>query len=118
MNSTFQRFACRLLIVCMSVLPFHAVAGMVGSGDLAAAQSTAAVRAELAASLQAYGVAADVAKDRVASLSDAEVRDLAGRAGQLPAGANGAGLGMILVAIFLIWKFLMSPDAKAEPAKK
>jgi hypothetical protein len=112
MNSVLGRFVCRLLVVCMAVLPFQAGAGMVGTSEsVAAAQSSAAVRAALAAQLQTYGVAGDIAKERIAALSDAEVQELADQVDRLPAGANGAAIGMIAVILFLIWRFIISPDA-------
>lgn len=112
MNSTLVRLVCRLLIVCMAVLPFQAGAGMVGTSEsVASAQPSAAVRAALADQLQAYGVAGDFAKERIAALTDAQALELAGQMDRLPAGANGAAIGMIAVILFLIWRFILSPDA-------
>jgi type VI protein secretion system component VasF len=120
MNSVLVRFVCRLLVVCMAVLPFQAGAGMVGTGEaVAAAQSSAAVRAALAAQLQTYGVAGDTARERIAALSDSEVLELAGQMDRLPAGANAAGIGALLVILFLLWRFGFSQQGKAaEPARK
>ncbi len=42
---------------------------------------------------------------------------LADRVDSLPAGASGVGIGMILVLIFLVWRFGVSDQAKAEAAK-
>ncbi len=115
MNSTLVRFVCRLLVICMAVLPFQAGAGMVGTGEaVAAGPSSRDARAALAQQLQAYGIAADSAQQRIAALSDAEVRELAGQVDALPAGANGAAIGMIAVILFLIWRFLISPEATAK----
>ena len=69
--------------------------------------------------LQAYGVAPDAAQARVAALTDAEVLALADRVADAPAGAlSGAGIGAIFVILFLIWRFTMSDQAKAEQGKK
>lgn len=125
MTSTLARFVCRILVVCMAALPFQAQAVLVGTGEAAASRATVHAfleRAEVAARLQSLGVSPQAAKARVAALTDAEVATLAGRIDQLPAGAwAGAGLGIILVAIFLLWRFVYSDEAQAaakEPAKK
>src|SRR5260221_2165942 len=120
MNSTFVRFVCRMLVVCMASLPFQANAGLVATGEVAAAKSPPAARVALTSQLEALGIAADSARERVAALSDAEVVQLAGRIDKLPAGAGGVAVGMILVLIFLFWRFQFSDQSKAAaktPAK-
>jgi hypothetical protein len=104
MNTAFVRSVCRILVVCVAALPLQA----------GAARATIEVR------LQALGIAAQDAKDRVAALSDAEAASIAGRIDSLPAGAAGGGVGFVLVMIFLVWRFGFSDEAKAgykEPAK-
>ena len=125
MKSTFVRFVCRIVVVCMAALPFQAQAVLIGTGEAAAARAAVngfIERGEVVTQLQALGVSPQAAKERVAALSDAEVASLAGRIDSLPAGAwAGAGLGLILVAILLLWRFVYSDEAKAaqkEPAKK
>jgi hypothetical protein len=125
MTSTLARLVCRILVVCMAALPFQAQAVLVGTGDAAAARTTVNAfidRAEVAARLQSLGVSPQAAKERVAGLTDAEAASLAARIDQLPAGAwAGAGLGLILVFAFLLWRFVYSDEAQAaakEPAKK
>ena len=129
MTSKLARFVCRILVVCMAALPFQAQAVLVGTGEAAAGQNHARTtvdafidRTEVATRLQALGVSPQAAKERVAALSNAEVASLADRIDRLPAGAwAGAGLGLILVAIFLLWRFVYSDEAIAaqkEPAKK
>ncbi len=123
MSTSFIRLVSRMLIVCLIGLPFQARAGMIGSGEaVSAVQAQAAHdkvssfidRAALAGQLQAFGLTPQSAKDRGNALSDAEIAGLAGRIENLPAGANGAGLGIILVLIFLFWRFFFSDTAKAE----
>ena len=116
MKSAWARTICRLLIVLMVWTPYQvAQAGMI-SADQAAAPSSqadrAAVlsfvsRADVAGQLQSMGLDAATAKDRVAAMSDAEVAYLAGRIEQLPAGADTAGvilLILIIAAIWWVWK--------------
>jgi hypothetical protein len=53
------------------------------------------------------GLDAASAKDRVAAMTDAEVAYLAGRIERLPAGADTAGvilLILIIAAIWWVWK--------------
>lgn len=129
MTSTLARFVCRILVVCMAALPFQAQAVLVGTGEAAQGKESARTtlnafidRAEVATRLQALGVSPQAAKARVAALTDAEAATLAARIDQLPAGAwAGAGLGLILVAILLLWRFVYSDEAQAaakEPAKR
>jgi hypothetical protein len=75
-----------------------------GDGAAARARVLAFVeRAEVREQIAALGVDPDEAAARVAALSDAQVREIAGRLDQLPAGqsAVGAVIGAILI-IFLV----------------
>jgi hypothetical protein len=123
MNHAFVRSICSLLVACLACLPFQAQAGMIGTGQSVAAATQAdaanAARAGLIGKLQEYGLASEQARQRVAALTDAEVLALADRVGDAPAGAlSGAGIGAILVILFLIWRFTLSDQAKAEQGKK
>lgn len=118
MNSGFARTVCRVLVVCMAVLPFQAGAGMVATGEAAGTPPLpVAARAVLAERMQALGLGADFARDRVAALSDPEVAQLSGQLDSVPAGANGLGIGILLVLIFLLWRFTASDQAQAESGK-
>ena len=55
-----------------------------------------------------YGVDPDEAKDRVASLTDSEVRQLAQAMDKLPAG--GDGVGAVLFALLLVFFVLLFTD--------
>jgi hypothetical protein len=104
------------LIVLMVWTPFQAVqAGMIGTDQVATTSSQAdrsavlsfVSRADVASQLQAMGLDASSAKDRVAAMSDQEVSYLAGRINSLPAGADTAGvilLILIIAAIWWVWK--------------
>jgi hypothetical protein len=124
MNHAFVRYICSLLVACLACLPFQAQAGMIGTGQSVAAaearvEAANAARAGLIVKLQEYGLASEQARQRVAALTDAEVLALAGRVADAPAGAlSGAGIGAILVILFMIWRFTLSDQAKAEQGKK
>jgi len=60
-------------------------------------------RADVARELQAFGIDPALARERVAALSDDEARSLAGRIHALPAGADAAGILLLVVVVALIW---------------
>ena len=112
MKSGFARALCRLLVALMIWTPFQIVhAGMIGTDQAisTAAQTDRSTvlgfvsRADVAGQLQAMGLDAATAKDRVAALSDAEVQYLAERIASAPAGADAAGILLLLVVIGVIW---------------
>jgi len=66
-------------------------------------------RGEVASQLQAFGIDPATAKDRVASLSDEEVRSLSGQIQSLPAGANNGWVWVLVIlliagAVWWAWK--------------
>jgi len=109
---------CRFLVVSMMLLPFQTIqAGMIGTDQIASAASAqtdrAAVlslmsRADVASQLQTLGLDPKVAKDRVAAMTDEEVRSLAGKLDSLPAGATSGWVWVaviiIAVVIWFAWK--------------
>ena len=110
----FTRLISRLLIVCMIGLPFQVHAGLIGTDEVVSAAQAAAARttvasvlnrSDVASQLQALGLSPQVAKDRVAALTDAEVAKLAGKLDSLPAGADSsAGVIILLILLgVLIW---------------
>ena len=112
MKSTFASVFVRLLIVLMAWTPYQfAQAGMIGTDQVVqTSQSDRSEvlsflsRSDVAGQLQTYGLDASTAKDRVAAMSDDEVRYLAGRIGSQPAGASDAGtILLILVIVAVIW---------------
>ena len=103
---------CRLLIVLMAWTPYQfAQAGMIGTDQLVAGSSQAdrsallgfVSRSDVAGQLQSFGLDPASAKDRVAAMTDEEVRTLAGRIDALPAGANGMGLVLLILVIIGVW---------------
>jgi hypothetical protein len=112
MKSAFARTLCRLLVALMIWTPFQvAHAGMIGTDQAISSASQSdrssvlgfVTRADVASQLQAMGLDAAAAKDRVAALSDAEVQYLAERIHSAPAGADAAGILLLLVVIGVIW---------------
>lgn len=94
-----------------------AQAAMIGTGAIIgptqAQSDRAQVRAfldrkEVRAELQRYGISAREAKARVASLSDRQVTQIAGKLNQLPAG--GDAIGSIVGAAVLIFIVLLITD--------
>ena len=112
MKSAWARTICRLLIALMVWTPFQiAHAGMIGTDQVVSTASQAdrstvasfVSRAEVAGQLEALGLDATSAKDRIAALTDAEVQYLAGKIDSMPAGADAAGLLLLLVIVGVIW---------------
>jgi hypothetical protein len=110
MTPAWARAVCRLLIalaICGSYS--SAQAGLIATADALQPGPARATlheflgRADVARQLQVFGLDAASAKDRVAALSDEEVRSLAGRINALPAGADVAGILLLVVIVALIW---------------
>jgi len=117
MKSTFANVVCRVLAALMIWTPYQiAQAGMIGTEQVV--QSTQAERgnvaafmsrSEVASQLQAFGIDPKTAQDRVASLSDEEVRALSGKIDSLPAGAADAWVWVLVIlliagAVWWAWK--------------
>lgn len=112
MKSGFARALCRLLVALVIWTPFQvAHAGMIGTDQAVSTASQAdrstvlgfVTRADVASQLQSLGLDTATAKDRVAALSDAEVQSLASSIQSAPAGADAAGILLLLVVIGVIW---------------
>lgn len=113
MNIAMTRTICRLLMVLMAWMPFHvAQAGMIGTeqfvGSTSQADRAAVLsvisRSDVASQLQSMGLDQATARDRVAAMTDQEVRSLAGSLNALPAGASSGGAILLLILIgVLIW---------------
>jgi hypothetical protein len=100
-----------MLVVLMIWTPYQiAHAGMIGTDQVVQTSQAdrGAVlgfvsRADVAGQLQALGLDPATAKDRVAAMTDDEVRYLAGRIDAMPAGADAAGLLLLIIIIAVIW---------------
>ncbi|HUN69616.1 MAG TPA: PA2779 family protein [Burkholderiales bacterium] len=109
-----MRFICRLLVISIVMLPFQTLqAGMIGADQVVAAAGAQAERqailglvsrSDIASQLQSLGVDARTASDRVAAMTDEEVRSLAGQLNSLPAGATDGWVWAAVIIIgVLIW---------------
>jgi len=118
--NAFVRSLCRILVVCFATSSITAQAGLIGTdaalqGAATQAGAARAARATIALQLEALGLTADTARERVAAISDAEALDIAGRIDSAPAGAMaGETFFVLLVVAFLIWRFGFSEQGKAE----
>ena len=110
-----RNFLCRLLAVLMIAAPYAAQtqAAMIGSQQAISASTAAerdtvsrfVARADVQRQLAALG--APGAAERVASLSDDEVRSLAGKIDSLPAGADSGVTFLLIVALVLLLLVLL-----------
>ena len=107
-----KKTLCGLLMMLMAWTPFQiARAGMIGTEQVVTASSQSdrsavlafVSRNDVAGQLQSFGLDPSTAKDRVAAMTDEEVRYLAGRMDAMPAGANGAGLVILILIVAAIW---------------
>lgn len=111
MKHVVTRLVSRILVLTMFAMPFSAAqAGMIGTDQvvLSAAQMDrdtlvqALDRPEVVRQLQTMGLDAGAARDRVAAMTDQEVRTLTGRIDAMPAGARSEA-GWIVVIALAIW---------------
>lgn len=96
-----------VLATAAAFVAFPAQAGVVGTDEALAAVERERVkelvqRPELARELQALGVAPGDAAARVDAMSDAEVRELAGRLDALPAGGALTTNELLILVLVLI----------------
>lgn len=112
MKTSFMKLVSRLLIVCTLAFPFHSQAGMISTDQVASTvahdQDTRGrisdflSRSEVQSQLQAAGIDAGLAKDRVAAMTDEEVVRMAGQIDSLPAGGYSAWAVAVLIGL-IIW---------------
>lgn len=115
MKSTSMLMTCRVLIIALLTLSFQtARAGMIGAEQAAPQVDRGTImtmmdRAEVVSQLQAYGIDATAAKNRVASMTDQELSQLTAAMEAAPAGAMSgwawAGIAVLVAAI--IWYVAM-----------
>ncbi|MGH8831510.1 MAG: PA2779 family protein [Polaromonas sp.] len=115
MKSMTKNLTCRFLIVALMTLSFQtARAGMIGAEQAAASVQPDRVamlsvlnRADTTAQLRAQGIDPAMASERVAAMTDEEVRTLAGNIHTAPAGGDiSAGTVLaVLVIAGAVWYF-------------
>ncbi|MCW3478571.1 PA2779 family protein [Neisseriaceae bacterium JH1-16] len=110
-NSLIHGTGVVALAACLALQPIQASAEIVSTQDAASSQKiqvdrdkirTFLDRATVKDKLQAMGVQATVAKDRVDALSDSEVELLAQRIDALPAGGYLSNTDIIIILLVVI----------------
>jgi len=117
-----KKLLCRLLVVLMAWTPYQmAQAGMIGTDQAVASSSSLdrsallnlVSRSDVASQLQSFGVDQATAQQRIAAMSDDEVRSLQGKIDSVPAGASSGGtLLVIIIIVALIWWAMGKPGMK------
>jgi hypothetical protein len=105
-------------LMVMNVAPIGLAQAKMVTTDQVLSQSTSSddraqvlnflMREDVQQHLASLGVDPEEAKNRVASLSDEEIRQIAGRLDELPAGEGG--IGIIVGAILIIFLVLLITD--------
>ena len=115
MNYAAKKTTCRVLVVSLLALSFQtAQAGLIGAEQAAAGSVSAEralvlgslERAEVVAQLQAAGVDATAARERVRAMSEQEVQALAQDIQAAPAGGVSTwGVVAIILVAALVWYY-------------
>ena len=115
--TVWTKTICRLLAALMIWTPWQITqAGMIGTGESAAAPAASSFtdradvfgfisRADVARELQALGIDPAAAAERVAAMTDQELRSVADRVRDQPAGAEAAGILAWILVIWVVWYF-------------
>ncbi len=113
MTSILKNILCRFLAVAVMMLPFQTgQASMIGADQAVAAASVQTDRdtvlnflnrSQTVEQFQALGVDPQVARDRVAAMTDAEVGSLAGKVNEAPAGGIVGLLVVVLLVVLIIY---------------
>ena len=108
---TVSGLLCRLLIASIALLPFSTQAGMIGTGQVAASATAQANRdkvlefvnrADVQKQMQALGVSAGNAQERVNAMTQDEINRVAGKIDSMPAGASDSGTAWVLASLIVI----------------
>lgn len=115
--TVWTKIICRLLVALMVWTPWQITqAGMIGAGDSVAAAAASSLtdraavlgfinRADIARELQSLGIEPALAAERVDAMTDQELRSIADRVRDQPAGAEAAGILAWIIIIWAIWYF-------------
>jgi hypothetical protein len=111
----FYKLVAQVLIVCMVWTPFSIQAGMIGTDQVVAGAQDQAnhdkvlnfvSRGDVVRQMEALGLSASSAKERVSAMTQDEVNRLASKIDSLPAGADGSWLlavALIGLIVWLVW---------------
>jgi len=115
--SPWIKTLCRLLVALMIWTPYQfATAGIIGTDQVVVSTAQAdrdavvsfLTRSDVQRQLQSMGIDPSTAGERVAALSDQEVRTLAGRINSLPAGGLSDAWAAVLIIVAIgaaVWWF-------------
>jgi hypothetical protein len=113
----FMALLCALALFGATTSPIHA--SMLGTGSLIEAEQSTVdrerllgqlEREEVRAQLQAMGVSSQAAVERVARMTDAEIRMLNERLEEMPAGAGALTVVLVILVMLLIMDALGITD--------
>lgn len=117
---SFRKFCALLLAVSLMGMQLApAQAGMIGTGQVLAAEQERVDRDTLAAMLEredlqrqlaSFGVEVNDARDRVASLTDAEVARINQHIETSPAGSGVVGVILLIFIVFVITDAIGATD--------
>jgi len=114
---TFAVYLCAVSLGSLHVLP--AQAAMVGTASVIQTETSRVDREQLAQmlerddvrqQLQAMGVQPEVAKKRIAMMTDAEVASLNQRLEEMPAGSDALGILLFILLVFVITDIIGATD--------
>ncbi|MCK8515122.1 PA2779 family protein [Methylonatrum kenyense] len=110
-RTRFLAYPFVLLFLMMGVFTQTAAAGIVGTDTVISESATAEKRAQVMSLLERddvqerlveYGVSPEEAKERVASMTNEELAQMAERIDEMPAGASALVLALVLVILIII----------------
>lgn len=115
-----------VLLLLISTFCQYASAAMIGTENLLAQdcnqetrdkQYQLIFREKIQKTLVEWGVTPDEARARIASLTDNEIKLIAGKTGEIPAGGDATGFILISVAVILIVLLIVeyTSDVKMFP---
>jgi hypothetical protein len=85
-----------------AIIPTDSVAGSADAADARSRVMQHLVRADVRAAMAAQGLDPEEAQARIASLTDAELRQMADRLDRLPPGGDGLGVVIAVLVIVLL----------------
>jgi hypothetical protein len=85
-----------------ALVPTDSVAGPEGAADARGRVMQSLAREDVRAVLAAQGLDPEEVQARVASLTDAEIQQIAGQLDKLPAGGDGLGVAIAVLLIILL----------------
>jgi hypothetical protein len=97
-----------------ALVPTDSVADSAGAANARGCLMQYLAREDVRAALAAQGLDPEEAQARVASLTDAEVQQIAGQLDQLPAGGDGLGVVIAVLIIILLVLVILKVTGKLK----